>query len=162
MILRQFLPARTSEDILAGRVRITLAGTDYILPVRTIRENRAWKELMRAELDRVVGGFGSLTSPVEILARVSAATDAQIALVRAYDAEGTLPDLEDVTEPELLRATFAILAAAFPLAGTLLDQLLDQPDLVRLVLAELRTNSSAPTSSPPMPTDGRRPRSKAS
>lgn len=163
MILRQFLPERSSEDILAGRVRLSLGGEDFILPVRTIRENRLWKELMRQELDELLGGFSDLSTTGEILARVSAATDAQIALVRAYDSGGILPDLEDVTEPELMRATFAVLAAAFPLAATLLDQLLDQPELVRLVLAEIRTGgSSEPTNSSPKRMAGARRGSKAS
>lgn len=164
MILRQFLPERTSEDILAGRIRLSLDGVEYILPVRTIRQNRAWKELMAVELEKVLGGFGSLSSAGDILNRVSAATDAQIELVRAYDLDGKLPDLEDVTEPELLRATFAILAAAFPSLAMALDQLLDQPELLGLVLTEIRgtTASSEPTNSSPTPMAGPRRRSKAS
>jgi len=163
MILRQFLPERSSEDILAGRIRVTLGGQEHILPVRTIRENRAWKEQLRGQLDRVFGDFATLNNPAAILARVSDATDAQIELVRAYDAGGVLPDLEDVTEPELLRATFAVLAAAFPLLATAIDQLLDQPELLRLVMAELRNpTSSTPTSLPPAATAGPRRRSRAS
>lgn len=160
-VLRQFLPERSSEDILAGRIRATLGGQEYILPVHSIRENRAWKALMQEHLNRIFGDFAALNSAGAILARVSTATDSQMELVRAYDSGNVLPDLEDVTEPELLKVTFAILAAAFPLLATAIDQLLDQPQLLALVMAEFRT-SSEPTSSPPVPMAGRQRRSKAS
>lgn len=159
-LLRQFLPERTSEEILAGRIRIRLSGQDHILPVLTIRENRAWRELASTHLGQLTGGLASISDTASILARIASATDSQMALVRAYDKGGVLPDLEDVTEPELLRATFAVVAAAFPLAAAIIDQLLSNPELAALVVAEMRKTDSEPTSSPPQPGAGARKRSK--
>lgn len=163
MDLRTLLPERLAEDVLAGRIRLVLGGQDYILPVRTIRENRAWREEMASELGLLTGGLAGIDSAPAIMARLAGATDAMQRLLRAYDGGAVLPDLDDATEPELLKAMFAVLAAAYPFAAAITDQLMSQPELWAMVMAEIRgTASSQPTSSPPAPTAGRRGRSKVS
>jgi hypothetical protein len=46
------LPARSLEDILAKRIRLTIGGEVYTLPVLPISENRKWRERYDRELGR--------------------------------------------------------------------------------------------------------------
>lgn len=159
-LLREFLPHRTAEDILAERIRVRLGPSEYTLPVLTIAEGEAWRALAGERLGALFGDFAKLDDPRVIIGRLSAATDLQLELLTAYDHAERLPDVATIrrttTEGGLLKAVLAVTAAAYPLAAAAIEVLLEQPELLGSLVAEMR---SQPTNTPPKPGAGRRARS---
>lgn len=128
------MPEREAEDILAGIIRLRLGDRMIAMPVLPIGPAKAWKEQTNV-------AFGGLMAAVEapnanaetILAFLSGQTDMQLDLLYAYDAKDALPDREwieaNATDAELLTALLGVLAAAFPLAATVIAILRTSPDL---------------------------------
>ena len=121
-MLESFGPERTVEDVLAGRLRVTLGGQPYVLPVRSIASNRRWVESLDAELGGLMASlsvagadYSSLTAAFE-----QVGAEQLLGLVIAYDETGVLPsreDLEETTKPhEALMAVMGIRRVQNPLA----------------------------------------------
>lgn len=174
--LRQFLPERSAEDILAERIRLTLGGTEYVLPVLTIEQNEVFRASLSTRLGALMAGFDQLDSMPVILGRLGAATPVILEVLAAYDRDSILPPAEQLrttcTEVAVSRAFFGVLAAAYPLAAAALDSVLSSPELLGVLLAEMApkptpappptAGSSEPSSTPAAPTAGPRKRSGGS
>lgn len=152
MIIEGFLPERSAQDILAGRIRVTLGGEEFVLPSLTIAANDEWRERCSSELRTLFGAFESIESPVGLLAWLDGTTDLQLRLLRAYDVGGVLPDdewLRSHASPDaVLRAVLEVTAAAFPTFAVVLDMIVRNPSMIRTLIEA--GGSSRPTS-------GRRP-----
>lgn len=158
MILRQYLPERSAEDILAGRIRLKLGPDWFELPVLTIDENEKWQGVVVETLGGLFVGLNT-DNPPAAFARLAAGTDAQLKLLRTYDKGHTLPTVKVIrattSNAELLRAVLEVIAAAFPLAAIVLDELTRNEDVLRMLIDEgLRRIYSEPTSLPPPSTAG--------
>lgn len=167
MILTQFLPERSVEDILAGRVRLTFGGQAFDLPALTIDKCEAWQAEFSERLAQLFSGISQLDSAGAILGRLGSATDFQLELLRAYDEKNVLPDdagLRAIATPDaLLRATLEVLAAGYPLAASVVDLIARNPAMAKaLVLELMKTQPPPPSSGSPRPTAGRRGRSAKS
>lgn len=133
---------RSVEDILAGRLRIRLAGEWHTLPVLTVGENADWLASLEAVFQPVVDADES-DAPA-IMAALAAADDRLLELVYSYDKMGLLPERasieRNVYPHEILRAVMEVRLAANPTAGFGLA----------LALAEMReaTKPEAPTPAP--------------
>lgn len=173
-VLRQFLPERSAEDILAERIRLTLGGTEYVLPVLTIEQNEVFRASLSSKLGLLLAGFDQLDSMPVIMARLGASAPLLLELLGEYDQTHQLPTAEQLrttcTEVAVSRAFFGVLAAAYPLVAAALDGVLSSPQLLELVMAELApkrpeptlvAGSSEPSNMPAPPTAGPRKRSAA-
>lgn len=162
----QLLPPRSVEDVLAERVRLVIGDTTYDLPVLTIRENRAWKGRMDAELGYLLARLAVTDDTDATLALFDGSEDVWLDLLVSYDTTGVLPRravIEDGLTPlGLVRAVLEVWRAARPLAdiaraGLVMDETITPP-----------TRPTAPTggwrrrmSSWRRPTAGRPARSRA-
>lgn len=160
--LASLSPVRSAEDILSGRVRLSVGGTFYDVPALPIRKNRLWKESLDAQVAALIGAVDASSADLPaVLALLASASDQLLDLLIAYDDTHALPpreELEEVmTEAELLTAVMEVWAAANPLVGIGLQTLGAPPTPVPLTSV-----SSPPTSSRRRNTAGPRTSSKAS
>lgn len=147
-MLESFGPERTVEDVLAGRLRVTLGGETYVLPVRSIASNRRWVESLDAEmiglLVAVSEAGDDITSIMSGFMQIGA--EQLLNLVIAYDETGVLPpreQLEEVVRPhETLMAVMGIRRVQNPLADAGLAAMLNTELIAGMQLP-------APTNSPP-------------
>lgn len=148
------LPERSVEDIFAGRVRVFLGGELVDLEVLPIADNEAWTALFRDRMNSVTAGLERDANPLSVLTFLQGLPDLQIELLRAYDKIGVLPDDDwiraHVTAPQLITALFAVLAAAFPLAATLIELARSNGDVAEM----LRLGWRASTNGAPKPGAG--------
>lgn len=149
------LPERSATDILAGRIRVVLAGQTFDLPVLPRKASREW-------IERLDARFASLSDALDqaaddtprVLALLAGHSDWLLEALRSYDTSGVLPTgtagglLDELaTDAEILRATVEVWRAANPLAATLAAAAgEDEPPT--------DGTASAPPSSPRTPTDG--------
>ncbi len=121
-MLDTFGSPRTVEDVLAGRLRVTLGGEVYDLPVRSIASNRRWVESLDAEMGSLLSAINSAGEDYQAIAAALMGIGAEelLDLVIAYDETGVLPPkevLEETTQPhEALRAVAGIRRVQNPLA----------------------------------------------
>jgi hypothetical protein len=124
---------RPAEDVLSRVVRITLGGTEYQLPVRSIRANRDWKE----RLDSTTTGLLTALDVSEddlaaIYAALASQTDSLIDLLLSYDNSGVLPTRDELEaiEPDVsldvLAAVREVWRAANPLVAKSLELISSQ------------------------------------
>lgn len=118
------MPERSATDILAGRVRLVLAGIPYDLPVLPRGESRRWLEsldLQFATLGALLDEAGNDTP--RILTMVTQRQDLLVGFLKSYDTGNVLPETayldEFATDAEILRAVIEVWRAANPLAATL-------------------------------------------
>jgi hypothetical protein len=144
---------RSVEDVLAGRLRIRLAGEWHTLPVLTIGQNADWLASLDAELAPLMEGDDDLDV---VVGKMEALNARLLDFVYSYDRMGLLPDKatieRDVYPHEVLRAVMEVRLAANPTLGFALAG----------AMAEMRSPSPAPsqpTSSPRRRTAGSRARS---
>lgn len=125
------LPSRSAADILAGRIRVVLAGTTYNLPVLPRGASRRWLE----QLDERFAGLASDLQAAgddtpRILATLVSQADTLYEALLSYDQSGVLPARELIdataTDTEILRALLEVWRAANPLAATLADRSEDE------------------------------------
>lgn len=166
MLLAEFLPTRSSDDIIAERVRIRLGGEDILLPDLSIAETEAWQAQFAAELAVIVGQVSASDDPRLIMARLTGLVPLQLTLLRAYDRDGRLPDDEWIrtkaSPSAVLKAFLEVLAAAHPMAAVLLDGIVRNPDSIRELIRQTpATASPPPTNGSHPPTAGKRVRSGA-
>lgn len=150
--METLLPTRRVEDALAGRVRVTLGGRLYELPVRSIASNRRWVESLDAHLAAVAAAIDAVPDgDYEALDATLAAfgPEGLIELLVSYDEAGVLPprdELEEIARPaEALFAVLGVRRAAHPLLDV---------GLAALMAVTPGPASRAPTSSSPTSTDG--------
>lgn len=135
---------RSIDDVLAGRLRVTLGGKEYVLPVRSIASNRRWVEGLDAEL----GGLLALVSEAGddyaqlTEAFTSVGAEQLLELVLAYDDDHILPPeiAEEARPHEVLRAVMDIRRVQNPLADA---------GLAAMANAIAGMLLPAPTNSPP-------------
>lgn len=150
---------RPADQIVSRTVRITLGGTPYELPVRSIRANREWKERLNAKTAALVTSLDSSGDDIAaVLGVLSTQIDDMIDLLVSYDTAGVLPSREEIEEiepdpsGEIVAAVREVWRAANPLVATAIES----------AASTLTPPSSPPTSTRPVPMAGSRRKSKAS
>lgn len=127
LLMPQDVPTRTAEDILAGRVRIQLGVTTYVLPVLPRGPSRRWLE----SLDQRFINLGVALSrakedPTVIIETLTTETDALYELLLSYDQTSVLPardELEEfATDAQILHAVLEVWRAAHPLLATVTSE----------------------------------------
>ena len=153
--------SRSTADVLAGRMRVTLAGQQYVMPVLTIGQNRDWMESLETDLQPLLDRAESVEEAVAVMTEFS---DRLLPFVRSYDVTGVLPppgDWErDIYPHELLRAVMEVRLAADPMtsyAVAALSEEMLRPTSVGTMTPPPDTGN---TSSSRRPTAGRRRKSK--
>lgn len=159
MDLASLSPTRSAEDILSGRVRLSIGGAFYDVPALPIKANRLWKADIDARITGLIEGIDAAKADTAtILALLSDASDQLMVLLVSYDQTHVLPPVEELeetmTEAELLTAVMEVWAAANPLVGIGLTSMATPAPLANV--------SSLPTSSRRRSTAGRQRSSKAS
>lgn len=120
-------PVRSPADIWAGRIRITLGGVEYTLPVAPKRLARDWVESLDNRFATTAALLEAKEVPDAIRALDALQNDALHDLLISYAASVgiTLPardsELDFATSPEVLRATVEVWAALHPLAVALVQ-----------------------------------------
>lgn len=118
---------RSADDVLSGRVRIRLAGQDFVLPVLTIRQNREWVETLQAELNPLLAVEDDVAEAVALMERFS---DKLLDLLYSYDRLHLLPERGDwegdIYPHELLRAVMEVRLATDPTASYAVAALRDE------------------------------------
>lgn len=162
------LPERSAEDIAAGRIGVTFGVRDearpislYVLPIST---NRVWVARMTASLGGVWDSLDGVTKPAALLSWLAGQVEPMLDLLAAYDAHSVMPErewLEDhATDQQVLTAFLGVCAAAHPLAVGLIEALSSDSQLLRAAVLSMAQAFSAPTSTAPANTVGRRGKSK--
>jgi hypothetical protein len=146
---------RPAEDILSRTVRLTLAGTEYTLPVLTIGGNRRWKASLDARLTGLLDGLEQAgDDPSSILGLLGSQTDSLVALLKEYDTTSVLPDAETIEETcyedEVLTAVREVWRAANPFVERAVNA------VVATIVEPPPSVSSPPTNSRPRRTGGSR------
>lgn len=142
------MPERSAADILAGRIRVVLAGQVYDLPVLPRGASRRWLE----SLDSQYAALGAALDVAgddtpRILLLLASHQESLLGMLYTYDETHVLPERslveEYATDAEILRAVIEVWRAANPLAATLAE-----------MTSETDGSSPEPPSTPPLPTDG--------
>lgn len=151
-------PGRPAGDVLSRVVRVVIGGTEYVLPVRSIKANREWREALNAGTAGLLSGLTAADDDVgAIYAALAGQMDTLIDLLLGYDTSGVLPtkDQIEAIEPDcsldIVYAVKEVWRAANPLVVTSLA-----------AMETTDSGSSEPTSSPPAPTAGSRKKSRPS
>jgi hypothetical protein len=114
------LPPRSVEDVLAERIRLSIGGEVYDLPVLTIAENRVWLERVDLELGLLLTRISMSGDTDEMLALFDGSTAIFLDFLRSYDTTGVLPSTEvieaSLSEVGLVRMVLEVWRAARPLA----------------------------------------------
>ena len=158
MEITDLLPARSIEDILAERVRLTIGGEAYNLPALNVEDTEAWL----GELEGDLRGLLSLVEDAgddagKVFAELSAKPARLIDFLIAYDKMGALPDRDGLrrglTPIGLVKAVLEVWRAANPLVDIA---------LAGLTMSDPISASRPRTSSPRRNGAGRRAASAAS
>lgn len=159
-VFRSLLPQRSVEDILAGRLPLTLGKTVFPLEVLTIEKADEWRVTLASKFGDVVSALESQTDVAGVLSFLGTNTPTMLELIHQYDVDWKLPDDEWIrshaTEPEVLRGFVLILAACFPFIASALDILAANPGALGMVLSEFgpQTLAGSATNTSPEPTAG--------
>lgn len=131
-------PTRSTADVLAGRIRITLAGRQFVLPVLTIGQNEEWQAGLDAELQPLLV---ESTSYDEVVRRMAVFSGQLLDLIYSYDISGVLPERgaweKDIYPNELLLAVMEVRLAADPTLGYAVAAL--NEDLASTLMTPART-----------------------
>lgn len=157
-VLRSVLPERSVEDVLAGRLRMTLGSTIFDLPVLTIAQADEWRAKLLSAFGDVMTQLEQEVNIAGVIAFLGSNTASMLALIHEYDRDAILPDDDWIrghaTEPEVLRGFVLILAASFPFIASVLDILSTNPQALGMLIGEFRTPAGGPSSSSLPPTAG--------
>lgn len=168
-VLEGLLPERSSEDVLAGRIPVSLGSGEDLrvlaLPVLAIRPERTWKALLEEKMQGLWSGLDRQADVRAVMAYLGSAFDVQVELLRAYDRDGMIPDTdwleEHATGAQLLSALLAIIAAAYPFLEAAMEMVRRNPQMVGSVIRQILTTVSSPPTNGALPTTaGSQPRSK--
>ena len=155
--LTDLLPARSVEDILAERVRLSVGGQEYILPSLNLDDTEAWLAAINAEVAGLLASADGDADLGPLLSELQARQGRMVELLVSYDKTGVLPPVEELrkglTPMGLIRAVLEVWRAANPLVDIA---------LTGLSTSGLATIASpTPTSSRPRNGTGRRAKSGA-
>jgi hypothetical protein len=149
---------RSVADVLAGRIRLRLAGQDYILPVLTIGQNEDWLATLDASLQPLIEEDLTIEAAVD---RLSTFNDKLLDFVYSYDRAHVLPPIKklrpNVYPHEALIAVMEVRNAANPTLGFALASLMAEARAERAEEAQRIVPDAverARTSSQPPPTAG--------
>lgn len=155
MLLAEFLPSRSTEDILAERVRLRLGGEEFVLPDLPIEATEAWQTQFASELGVIYAQVGKAKAPADVMVKLLGLVPIQLSLIRGYDTSGVLPPDEWIRQHAspgaVLKAFLEVLAAAHPTVGVLLDAAVRNPAAIRELMRD------APETTSPPPTNGSHP-----
>jgi hypothetical protein len=145
--LAGLVPAkRSAEDIFAGRIRVELGGTTYILPVRSRKSNREWLEALDAATGAALDALDTIDDTGAVLRLLTGMDDAFLDALVSYDETGALPSRDEIdaqaTDMEVTRAIVEVWLAANPKVAIALG----------LVDGAVPSERSSPT--PPAPSAG--------
>ncbi len=133
---------RSVEDILAGRLRIRLAGEWHVLPVLTVGQNADWLATLEAEMDPLISGEDDLAKVVGLMDDLNGRL---LDFVYSYDLMHVLPEqstiARDVYPHEVLRAVMEVRLAANPTLGLALTSAIGD---MKEMPSSVRTSSSRP------------------
>lgn len=146
MLLKEFLPERSAEDIWAERIRLRLGGQEFILSVLPMAANDVWKAKVSERAAGLFAGLDGLKTMGDVIAIFGTVeTSTMVELLRAYDRDGVLPDdgwlRENVSEQSVLRAFLEVFATANPTMAAVLDLMIRNPELIKAILSEGLTAS---------------------
>ncbi|MFA5187192.1 MAG: hypothetical protein WC551_12005 [Patescibacteria group bacterium] len=117
--------ARSEEDILLGQAAVKLAGKDYTIKVKSIRETHTFRKRLGVLLAGVFPG-GDLTAKAAMSfasllpTLLSDGVDMLVDLPALYAPELT-EAAQSATEDELLEAGIVVLELTFPLVQRLIQ-----------------------------------------
>lgn len=161
--------SRPDEQVVGGFIPVEMGGEAKVLPVLSIRENRAWTKLFAGSIRAKLDAVGPIKSVDEVVTLLMASMDTMMDLLVSYDRDKVLGDKEWIdthaTDREVYETLKRVTAAAFPF-GVDLRTLV--PELLPMLLGSLTQGvaiatvalSQSTNGSPPN-TAGRRPKSKA-
>lgn len=142
------VPTRTAADILAGRVRVSLGGVIFDLPVLPRAQSRRWLETLDQRFQNLAVALDQAGDDTpQIMALLVSETDALYDVLLSYDRDHVLPSRDEAdelaTDAEILQAVLEVWRAANPLA-------------VMAAPKEPPMDGTSPVlpSSPPKPTGG--------
>lgn len=134
------------EEVVAGLLEFTIAGTVHRVPELKWRANRDWQRKLQATFTALATVDGTTPDGLQAMA------EAERELVLAYDVTGALGDLEDATEREIDAIYNRLAEVAFPLAASQTAMVLA---IVRAAAESARassTNGPSPTGTSEAPT----------
>jgi hypothetical protein len=157
--LRDFLPRRSVEDILSGRIRFWLGaegGRWYEVPVLPIEANERWRAGLDAQLASLLTQVTQAGDDAGlILGLLTGASNDLLGTLVSYDEGHTLPPQEELARlarpHEALRAVLECWLAANPLAA--IGLLMADEGNMQPPAPTTSGAPSAPTK-PPAPTGG--------
>ncbi len=127
MIELSVLRSRSAEDVLSRSVRVTIGGQEYVLPVRSMRANREWKQRLDATTSGLLSALEASEDDLSaIYAALAAQADDLIDLLVSY-APDVLPsrdeieDIEPDASMDVLAAVREVWRAANPLVAMSLE-----------------------------------------
>lgn len=165
-LLRAYLPERDAADVMAGLIPVVLGSQQISLPVLPIRPEREWLTELHVRMAEVWDGLDSQGDAAAVFRYLSSFGPIQRALLRAYDRDALLPSDEwlddNATSIQVLRAFLAVVAATHPLAESVIDTLLRNPDLTATLLPEIRKALSGSTNGVQPATAGKPAKSRKS
>ena len=101
-----------AEEEATGLLRLSVSGSERVVPELKWRENRKWKALLKETFTRLAD------TPSDSPDGQDAMLDAEREMVMAYDVTRALGDLEDATETDIDRLFNRLVTVAYPLAAS--------------------------------------------
>lgn len=114
--------SRSAGDILAGRLRLTLGGREFVLPVLPIAAEEGWKAALETSLASTfatIDAAGDMATIVGALEGLG--VDPFLDALYGYDATGKLPPRDElratVIAADVIRSVFEVWSATSPLVA---------------------------------------------
>ena len=150
------MPHRTAGDVLAGRVRLLFGGTEYALPVPSMKASDAWLAELDAQWASLPGALKIAGDDVDAAVNLlQAHTNDMLDAVIAFDRMGVLPSRDELRETatyaEILHAVTECWLAANPLAASIVGAIETETSGTSPVLPSM---SPAPTAGAPTSPSG--------
>lgn len=119
------MPARSPEDILAGRVRVMLGGTTHILPVLPRGPSKRWLEQLDDRFAALAMSLDAAADTPAIMSLLVSETEALYDLLLSYDQSGILPSRDEIdetaTDAQILQAVLEVWRAVHPLVASVIE-----------------------------------------
>lgn len=98
---------RSFADIIARRIRVTLGGIEWPLPVLSVGQNEDWQRSLDTQTASVLADVDEEDLPAMLTAVLSLGVDALLRFVYEYDVTGVLPrDTDGNPAPEFRRSVY--------------------------------------------------------
>lgn len=98
---------RTFEDMTAHRIRLILAGREWVLPVQDIGTSEDWWAALDARYRLILADIPSDDLPRMMTAVMSLGTDTLLGFLYDYDKAGVLPrDADGQPDPDFRRSVY--------------------------------------------------------